>query len=286
MAAVVLAYASAALFGAATVAIRLALGRSSDARLGSLVMTAVALAVVTIAAVVSVERVLVDDLWPFALAGVLAPGLSQIFFVSAVAAAGPSRVSVVVGAAPLVAVALAIAFLGEPVEPALLAGAVLVVVGGLTLVAERVRPADFRAVGAALALVATVLFATRDNLVRWLAEDSAAEPLAAAAASLVAGAAVLGVYQAMAAVPTAAEVARSLVAFAPAGVLAGCSYVALYEAYERARVSVVSPLVATESLWGVLLALLVLRRSELVGPRLVAGALLVVAGGALIGASR
>jgi drug/metabolite transporter (DMT)-like permease len=51
-------------------------------------------------------------------------------------------------------------------------------------------------------------------------------------------------------------------------------------------VSVVSPLVATESLWGVTLSALLLRRHELVGPRLVAGAALVVAGGVLIGAFR
>jgi len=48
----------------------------------------------------------------------------------------------------------------------------------------------------------------------------------------------------------------------------------------------VSPLVATESLWGVVFAALVLRRSELIGRRLVAGALLVVAGSALIGVTR
>ena len=79
---------------------------------------------------------------------------------------------------------------------------------------------------------------------------------------------------------------RRLPAFAPAGVLFGLSYVALFEAYYRGRVTVVSPLVATESLWGVLLSALILRRSELVGPRLLAGAALVVAGGALIGAFR
>jgi drug/metabolite transporter (DMT)-like permease len=49
---------------------------------------------------------------------------------------------------------------------------------------------------------------------------------------------------------------------------------------------VVAPLVATESLWGVGFSLLLLRRSELVGRRLLLGALLIVAGGALIGASR
>ena len=55
--------------------------------------------------------------------------------------------------------------------------------------------------------------------------------------------------------------------------------------YHRGRVSVVAPLVATESLWGVAFSALLLRRSELVGRRLVLGALLIVAGGVVIGVS-
>ncbi len=74
--------------------------------------------------------------------------------------------------------------------------------------------------------------------------------------------------------------------YAPAGLLFGLSYISLFEAYYRGRVTVVSPLVATESLWGVGLSALLLRRHELVGPRLLAGAALVVCGGALIGAFR
>ena len=71
----------------------------------------------------------------------------------------------------------------------------------------------------------------------------------------------------------------------PAGLLFGLSYVCLFEAYFRGRVSVVSPLVATESLWGVGLSALLIRQTEGVGRRLVVGALLVVAGGVLIGAT-
>jgi uncharacterized membrane protein len=62
--------------------------------------------------------------------------------------------------------------------------------------------------------------------------------------------------------------------------------VALFEAYYRGRVSVVSPLVATETLWGVGLSALLMRHTELVGRRLAIGAVLIVAGGALIGAFR
>jgi uncharacterized membrane protein len=72
----------------------------------------------------------------------------------------------------------------------------------------------------------------------------------------------------------------------PTGVTYGLSYVLLFEAFYRGRVSVVSPIVATESLWGVTLSWLVLRKSEHVGPRLFAGAALVVSGGILIGIYR
>jgi drug/metabolite transporter (DMT)-like permease len=62
--------------------------------------------------------------------------------------------------------------------------------------------------------------------------------------------------------------------------------VCLFEAYYRGPVTVVSPLVATESLWGVALAAIVLGRSERVGVRVAAGAVLIVAGGVLIGSLR
>ena len=58
------------------------------------------------------------------------------------------------------------------------------------------------------------------------------------------------------------------------------------EAFDRGRVTVVAPLNATQSLWAVLLAALVLGRSEAIGRRLVLAAVLVVAGGVLIGATR
>jgi drug/metabolite transporter (DMT)-like permease len=282
--AVVLACVSAVLFGAATVAIRLGLRRSPDPIHGALVTTVVALAVAALAAALTADRLPLGELWPFALAGLLAPGLSQILFVSAVGAAGPARVSVVVGMAPLVSVVLAVAFLDEAVQAGLVAGALLIVLGGLALVGERVRPVDFRALGAALAAATTVLFATRDTLVRWLAEETAAEPRAAAASALLAGSICMAVFALVSRRRSGrGPLGRASLALAPAGVLFGLSYVSLFEAYDRGPVTVVSPLVATESLWGVLISVLLLRRSELVGPRLVVGAVLVVAGGALIG---
>ena len=68
--------------------------------------------------------------------------------------------------------------------------------------------------------------------------------------------------------------------------LAGCSYLSLFEAYYRGKVTVVSPLFATEALFGVVAAAVLIGQSELIGRRLVAGAALTVTGGILIGAVR
>jgi drug/metabolite transporter (DMT)-like permease len=74
--------------------------------------------------------------------------------------------------------------------------------------------------------------------------------------------------------------------FAVAGAFFGLSYVCLFAAFYRARVTVVSPLVATESLWGVTLSALLFKRTEVVGARLAGAAVLVVAGGTLISVFR
>lgn len=291
MAVVLLALASAVLFGGMTVALRFALRARPEADLGAVVTLTAAFVVVAAAALIehdSGEATPPRELAVFALAGVLAPGLSQILFMLAIRDAGSARASVVVGSAPLFGATLAIVLLGEPLDWALALGAVLVVVAGALLVGETARPDHFRLVGMAFALVATLIFSIRDVVVRWYSEDARLGSVEAATAALAAGLLVMVGFSALARRGTFVRALSQpgLLAFVPAGVLFGLSYVLLFEAYYRGRVTVVSPLVATESLWTVLLSALLLRRSELVGARLVTGAVLVVAGGALISAHR
>ena len=276
-----LALASAALFGSMTVALRFALAREPDAEAGAVLTIAAAL-LVTLPFVAAGEIDLAGT-WPFLLAGVLGPGCSQLLFTLAVRDAGPSRTSVTVGTAPLFSVAIALVLLNEPAKAGVIAGAILIVTGGILLVREPGRPEHVKWIGLAYALAATVIFAVRDNLVRHLSLDTGVEPALAAASTLFAGGVTVAVWLLVSRrrLPT-----KGFRAFVPAGVLFGLSYICLFEAYYRGRVSVVSPLVATESLWGVALSALLLRRYELVGPRLFGGAALVVAGGILIGGFR
>jgi len=278
---VLLALLSAALFGAMTVAVLLALQRGAEAEAGAFYTVVVALVVVAPFALVADGSP--RDVWPFLLAGILGPGGSQVLFTLGVRDAGPSRASVVVGTAPLFAVAIALVALDEPLEPELVVGALLIVGGGVALMTERRRPERFRVIGLLYALGSTVLFATRDNVVRWLSGDTEVDPARAAGATLSAGAVCILAFLLVTRRPPRL---RSLPPFAPAGVLFGLSYVSLFAAFYAGRVSIVSPLVATESLFGVALSALVLGRRERIGSRLVVGALLVVAGGILIGAFR
>ena len=95
-----------------------------------------------------------------------------MLYVLAVKEIGASRSAVIAGAAPLVAVTIALTILGEPFEVALVVGAMLIVLGVVALAGERDRPEHLRFIGLVLALASTVFFATRDNIVRWLSEDT------------------------------------------------------------------------------------------------------------------
>jgi drug/metabolite transporter (DMT)-like permease len=289
VAAVVFGVLAGALFGAYAVAVRSALERGADARIGAFVVPFVAVMLLVPPAVVAaaVEGVDSGDLWPFALAGVLAPGLSQVFFILAVRDTGPSRAAILIGMVPLISVAIALVVLDEPLRPLLLVGTGLVVGGGIVLARERERPEHFRVVGVAYALLCAVLFAVRDNVVRWAARGTHPPPLVAAAVSLAAATIALGGYLLVTRADVRAHGRLALRAFAPAGVALGVAYAFLLEAFDRGRVSIVAPLNATQSLWAVLIAtLLVGRATEMIGRRLVVAGMLVVAGAAFIGAVR
>jgi drug/metabolite transporter (DMT)-like permease len=284
--AVGLACVSAILFGAMSVGLRIGLSRHGGVELATISTVLGALVVALVAALAEAPSrgVHAGGAWPFLLAGVLQPGIGQLLVTLAIREAGASRASVVFGVAPLISVTIALLFLGEPASVPLIVGAVLIVAGGVELARERGRPEHLRAIGLLYAFAVTVLFSVRDNVLRWLSRGTDVPPGVAATAAVVGGTvvilAVLG--------PRLRGRVRlhDALPFLGVGVLFGLSYVSLFEAFYRGRVTVVSPLVAKESLWGVGLSVLLIRHTELVGRRLAIGAVLVVAGGVLIGVFR
>ena len=285
---VVLLAAGAALsFGALAVTIRLALHPPIDAVTASLITTVLAGVCCVVLAVATGDLTGFDwaDTWPFFVTGLFAPGISQILFTRAVGVIGPSRTAVLVGVSPVLSAAIAVTVLGEPLHVALVLGTLLVVAGGTLLVREQGGPSALLSLGIALGVSAALLFAIRDNLVRWAARGNDVPGFVAASASLISATVVILLVVAVRP-HAAARIRHAFRPFVLSGLVYGVSYACLYSAFDRGRVTIVAPLVATESLWAVLLSMVVLRRSERIGARLLVAAALVVGGGALISSFR
>jgi drug/metabolite transporter (DMT)-like permease len=275
-----------ALFGAMGVAVQVGLRRGGNPEGGAAIASSVAAVVALLLAAAVGGDVVAGDLWPFALAGALVPGVSQFLFVQAIRLAGPSRALILIGTAPLLSVLLALVLLHEPFRLELTIGTVLVVAAGIVLAGEA-RPEHFRLLGGMLALLCAAMFAGRDNLVRWASREAHPPPLVAAATSLAFAALVVVTWVVVARRRTLRKrVGRAVPVFAVAGLCLGLAYSALIAGLDRGRVSVVAPLNATQSLWAVVFAAAFLRQSEAIGRRVILAAVLVVAGGALIGIFR
>ena len=273
MLAVLFGALAGASFGALMIGVRRGLMRGVDAYAGAVAMLGVAVVVAALIAIPATigKDVHASDLWPFLLVGLVAPGAAQIILIMAVRDAGPSRTAILIGTAPLISVAIALTLLNEPFRPLLLAGTILVVAGGI-----------------ALALLCALLFGIRDNVARWAAKEAHPPALLATTVALVAAFALVFAFVVL----TRPKAIRSgmgnaVVAYAPAGAALGLGYAFLLLAFDHGRVSIVAPLNATQSLWAVVFAaLLIGRHHEKIGPRLVAAGLLVVAGSSVIGIVR
>ena len=276
-------------FGLLAITVRAGLVRGGDAEVGAIVILPVAFVVALIAAAIAGDLgdVNADALWQFFLIGLLVPGCSQILFIHSIRLAGPSRAAILIGVAPFVSAVLAIAFLGEPAQVGLVVGTVLIVGGGALLVLERRRPEAFRAIGLAVALLCALMFGVRDNLVRKASESAHPPPLLATAVTLLGACVAVLAYLVVARRRSLRDRFRTSVApFLAAGLTLGFAYAFLVEGFAHGRVTVVAPLNATQSIWGVVFAATLIGRSELIGRRTVLAGLFVVAGGVLISATR
>jgi drug/metabolite transporter, DME family len=272
-------------FGVLNITMRRGLERVSDVDAGSAVIAMVAFLLVAAIAGASGTDFDAEELWPFFLLGIFVPGLSQLLVVHAVRAAGASRAGILFGMAPLFSALIAIIAFGEPLRWPLAAGTLLVVAGGVVLASEAEHPVDYRVYGAVLAVTVAVWFGIRDNVARTVSENVAADALAQTTAIML-GASIVLLANLLRQPSALSRLRLAFPPFASSGIVTALAQVTLFAALDRGRVTVVAPLVGTGVLWTVVFAAIFLGRSELVGPRLIVVALLVVAGGTLVGATR
>jgi drug/metabolite transporter (DMT)-like permease len=279
--AALLAIGSALGFGVAGVLLRRGLeytGPVSAAVVSVSVTTALIWAITVVTT--PLDRLLTWRIWPFLVAGLVAPGLARLFFFMGVDRIGVARAFSLMAGAPLFAVVLAIAFLGERPGPLLLVGAMAIVTGGVLLARRSHEEKPWRRRDMILPLLGALGFAVRDNLSRWGFREYG-DALTAAAAATVTSLAMMwlvaGVRRAKLDLPGVA-----LVLLVSSGLFEGVAYLTMWRALAIGDVSVVSPLVNSHSIVAIALSAIFLRDLERVTWRIALAAALIVSGVALV----
>ncbi len=221
------------------------------------------------------------DVGRFAIVGAIAPGSSQGLFVAAIGLIGPSRTSVLVGTSPVFSVLLAILFLGEGWQAAIVLGTLLTVLGSALIGWE--SGVVTRSLGVVFALATALSFGVRDAVARQFNIESDVSSwwsggIVLAAAALVLTAAVLVRERGK----LVAGITSALPEFLASGVMIGVALPTLLGALDRGKVGTVAPLaLAAQNITVIVLSAFVFGATER-SPRVVGALVLVLAGATLI----
>ncbi len=106
-------------------------------------------------------------IWPFVIAGIVAPGLSRLLVYVGIDRVGAARASAISPIAPFAAIFLAVVFLGERPSGSLLAGALCIVAGTVLLSQQDRGGRAWRRRDLMFPLLGAMGFGLRDVISRW-----------------------------------------------------------------------------------------------------------------------
>ncbi|MBI3089234.1 MAG: DMT family transporter [Candidatus Tectomicrobia bacterium] len=220
----------------------------------------------------------------FILGGFCSPGAARFCNYRGFQRIGPANAVSLAAASPLFAAILAVLVLGEGLTWAIGLGTVSVVTGTIIISRTGRTVSNWRKRDMVWPLMAGLLFASRDVIVRYGLREYH-EPVLAAALSVATSFVILLGWQGLSRdfrgfTPSR----RNLPYFVVAAVLVTASYILMFSAFSVGQVVIVTPLVGVHPLATIGLTLLFLRKTEVVTWRTVAGAMLIIAGAVVIGA--
>jgi drug/metabolite transporter, DME family len=222
-------------------------------------------------------------IWPFVIAGLVAPGLSRLLVYVGIDRVGAARASAISPIAPFSAIFLAVVFLGERPSPGLLAGAICIVVGSVLLSQQERGGGVWRRRDLVFPLLGSMGFGLRDVISRWGLQTFPHPTVAAVVATMTSAVLIAAFAQRRRREVRADRTGIWLLALA--GTLEALGSVALWAALAVGNVSVVTPLAHAQPMFTVVLAAVLLRDIEQVTwrvavatPIMVAGAIAVIQG--------
>ena len=227
------------------------------------------------------------DIWHpvnaiFVAVGIFVPGVARYLIFKGMQRLGAPISCCLTNSGPLFAIAIAILFLGERPTSTNMIGAVSIVAGIIAL-SWKGETKTWRTRDLGFPLAAALLFAARDNLVRFAVVQIHSPVVGAAIAattSLLTMGAMYMIWGEKKPLPPTAK--TGLTYFALSGFMNFLSYALTYTALSLERVSIISPLVNASSLFVLPLALVLLHDVEKLTPRKIGATALVILGVILI----
>ena len=227
------------------------------------------------------------DLWSpanliFVLVGVFVPGVARFFIFKGMERIGASITSCLTNSTPLFATIFAVSFLHERPSLTNILGT-LSIVSGIIALTWKGATKTWRTRDLLFPLTAAVLFAARDNMVRFgllKIHSPLIGASIAATTSFITMSVLYLLFEEKKPLKDSAPIGFKL--FAAAGFMNFLSYAFAYTALSMERVSLVSPLINGSSLFILPLSALLLKDVEKITPRKIAATLLVILGVFLI----
>jgi drug/metabolite transporter (DMT)-like permease len=227
------------------------------------------------------------DLWLpinsiFVAVGVFVPGVARFLIFKGMERLGAPISSCLTNSGPLFAIIIAVAFLGDQPTATNVLGA-LSIVGGIIALSWKGAAKTWRTRDLVFPLAAALLFAARDNLVRFAVVQIPSPVVGATIAATTSFLTMGAMYFVFAEKKPLPPFAKSgLSYFAISGFTNFFSYVLTYTALSLERVSIISPLVNASSLFVLPLSVLFLKDMEELTPRKIGATALVILGVFLI----
>lgn len=219
--------------------------------------------------------------WPFVIAGLLAPGLARLLVYVGIDRIGAARSSAIMPVGPFSAIVLAVVFLGERPSGSLLLGAVCIVAGTILLSRQERGGRAWRRRDLIFPLLGAIAFGLRDVISRWGLQSFPHPAVAAVVATMTSAVLIAAFAGRRRGELRADRVGVGLLLVT--GTFEALGSLALWAALAVGHVSVVTPLAHAQPMFTVVLAAILLRDIEQVTwrvavatPIMVAGAILVI----------
>src|SRR5262245_16035853 len=218
--------------------------------------------------------------WPFVVAGLLAPGLGRLLVYVGIDRIGAARSSAIMPIGPFSAILLAVVFLGERPSGSLLLGAACIVAGTILLAQQERGGRAWRRRDLVFPLLGAVAFGLRDVISRWGLQGFPHPTVGAVVATMTSAVFIAGFVTGRRGGLRADRVGLGWLALT--GAFEALGSLALWTALAVGNVSVVTPLANAQPMFTVLLAAILLRDVEQVTWRVAVATPLMVAGAILV----